>query len=162
MVWEHISTWKNFGERNKVISWTSSSESEPGNTDNFPSSVESTILQDPTKPVNLASKPNKAMLSTDAESEEVEEKDPFLKVSSQESPLQSVSINSSQPVTFVQRPKSVLVELSEVWEFSTAIGLLKTEPTNITRLSVLTPTMLPLETMLELTGLLILTKSTEN
>ena len=88
VVWEPISTLKNSGARNKATWWTSSSESEPGSTDNCPSSAESTIPLVPTRPASSASRPRRATSSTDAESEEEAERDPSPRVSSLESPPQ--------------------------------------------------------------------------
>lgn len=105
--------WKNSGEKNNLILWTLSSESEPGNTDNCQLSKESTDQPDQTKPEDWDTKLNKDTSSIELESEEVEERDQSLKVSLPESQPQLVSINLKPPETSDQRLK---VELDTLWE----------------------------------------------
>jgi hypothetical protein len=73
-----------------------------------------------------------------------------------------VSINSSPPEILDLRLRRELVEPSELLEFSTPIGLPKTEPTNILRLFLLTHLTMVSETIPESTGLLNPTKNTES
>ena len=73
------------------------------------------------------------MLSTELESEEVEERDLFPRVSSVANPQVSVLINWNQPETWDQRPKKESEELLEVSVSLTATGSHKTEHISTTR-----------------------------
>ena len=85
--------WNKYGGKSNLISCPSSSESEHGNTDKCPSSQEPTNHPDLTKPEDWATRLRMAMLSTELESEEVEERDLFPRVSSVANPQVSVLIN---------------------------------------------------------------------
>jgi len=150
--WVPTNTWKNSGERNNLISWTSFSESEPGNTDNSQSSPESTDQPDPTKPEDSVTRPRTDTSCTELESEEVEERDQFQRVSLLESQLQSVSTNWSQPETSEPRPSSESETDSPLLESSTVIGSPKTVPTSTTKSSWSTHPTTESETTPESTG----------
>lgn len=102
------------------------------------------------------------MLYTESESEEVVERDQYTEVLSVESPLQSVSTNSSQPEILDQKPKKELVELLEDWESWTAIGLPKMVSISTTKSFLLTQDTTPSEMIQESTGSLNLNINTEN
>ena len=102
------------------------------------------------------------MLYTELESEEEVERDQSIEVSSAESLHQSVSINLSQLEISDQRLKKESVELLEVWESWTAIGLDKMVSINITKLFLLIQDTMQLEMTQELTGLLDHNINTDN
>merc|ERR1711865_687652 len=79
--WEHTNIFKNSGERSNLMSLDSSLESDAGSTDNFQSSIRSKDHPDWIRPEPSDSSKSKDTLSTELESEEVEERELSIRVS---------------------------------------------------------------------------------
>lgn len=77
-------------ERSNPMLWDSFSELDHGNTDNYQLSKESQDQADQKRPENWVTRESKDMLSTELESEEVEERSPFPRESFTESQLTKV------------------------------------------------------------------------
>merc|ERR1711957_13358 len=161
-IWEHTNIFKNSGERSNLMSLDSSLESDAGSTDNFQSSIRSKDHQDWIRPEPSDSSKSKDTLSTELESEEVEERELSIRVSSMVSQSMEVSESSRKLDPTDPSLRRRLVENAPTSESSTPIGLDKTLPTNSLRSSALIQTIMPSRKTQESTGSFLKNTTKEN
>lgn len=144
--------WQSFGRRSNLIPFASCCVFAAGNTDSFPPSSESLILLVPTRLVAWATKPSKDTSSTELRSDVEAGRSLSLRVSCTESPRLMVSTNSRTREALdasLRREPDAPLDLSVSW---TLIGLTKTPPTSITKLSSSIPSTEPSVRMPASTG----------
>ena len=107
---------------------------------------------DPTRLENSVTRESKDLSSTESELEEVAERSPSPRESFTVNPSTKVSINSNPRDPTDVSPRKELEEGAEISEYSTPIGVVKTEHTNSTKSSLWTLTTRPSPEMLESTG----------
>merc|ERR1711865_995596 len=160
--WEHTNIFKNSGERSNLMSLDSSLESDAGSTDNFQSSIRSKDHPDWIRPEPSDSSKSKDTLSTELESEEVEERELSIRVSFTVSQSMEVSRSSRKLDPTDPSLRRRLVENAPTSESSTPIGLVKTLPTNSLRSSALIQTIMPSRKTQESTGSFLKNTTKEN
>jgi hypothetical protein len=143
---------KNYGKRSNQIFSVSSSESVPGNTDNFHPSTDAVVHPVPIRLTDLDTRDPKVSSFTAPVSDVVAASETSVKVLFSVSPSTTVSVKSRKSRLTRVSLKTVLVASAQISVFSTLTGLVRMPPSNSTKSFSLTPTTRPSDVTQELTG----------